>query len=427
MNATYEKKEKGTGVLTVILEPDELKPFLDRAAKKIAEETQIAGFRPGKAPYEVLEKQVGAMKIYQQAAEYAVEKTYPEAVVQHNLQTIGSPQVSVEKIAPGNQFVYTATVALLPHVKLGNYTKIKEEKKEIAASAEEVDKTINNLRRMFGKEKRVDRPAQHGDKVEIDMETFMDNVPLEGGQSQKQPVTIGEGHFIPGFEEQLVEMKAGEQKEFELHFPKEYHRKDLADKKATFKVKAHTVFEIEQPELNDDFAKQVGNFANLAALRSQIESNVKQEKTEKEQQRWELAVIDKVIEQSTFDEIPDMLIENELHRMMHELESDITKQGMKFDDYLQSINKTKDQLHEELKPRALKRVQTAIALRAIAEAENISVDDRELAAEVEKEVKQYEQNPEIVKQIRSAEYGDYLRNIMRSRKVFEFLANPKQK
>lgn len=427
MNATYEKKEKGTGVLTVTLESDEMKPFLDRAAKKIAEETHIAGFRPGKAPYEVLERQVGAMKIYQQAAEYAVEKTYPEAVVQHNLQTIGSPQVFVEKIAPGNQFVYTATVALLPQVKLGDYHKVKEPKKEITPSPEEVDKTISNLRRMFGKEKKVDRPARQGDKVEIDMQTFMDNVPLEGGQSQKQPVTIGEGHFIPGFEDHLVEMKAGDTKEFELNFPKEYHRKDLAHKKATFKVKAHTVFEIEQPELNDDFAKQVGNFPTLAALREQIEKNVIQEKTEKEQQRWELAVIDKIIEKSTFDEIPDMLIENELHRMMHELEDDITKQGMKFDDYLQSIKKTKDQLHEEFKPRAEKRVKTALALRAIAQAENITVDDHELAAEVEKEAKQYTQNPEIVKQIQSAEYRDYLRNIMRSRKVFEFLANPKRK
>ncbi len=422
MKVTYEQKPKSSGVLTVTLEPDELKPFLDRAAKKISEEVKISGFRPGKAPYEVLERQVGAMRIYQQAAEYAVEKTYPEAIVQHNLQTIGSPQVSVEKIAPGNPFVYTATVALLPQVKLGDYKKIKEKKKEVTAAAEEVDKTINNLRRMFGKEKKVDRPAAHGDKVEIDMVAYMDNVPLEGGQSKKQPVTIGEGNFIPGFEEQLVEMKAGEEKEFELKFPKEYHRKELAGKPATFKVKAHTVFEIEQPELNDEFAKQVGNFENLAALRSQIEQNVKQEKTEKEQQRWELAVIDKVIESSTFDEIPDMLIENELHRMMHELESDVTKQGMKFDDYLQSIKKTKDQLHTELKPRAEKRVKTALALRAIAQAENITVDDRELRAQIEKEEKQYQQNPEIIKQLHSEDYRDYLRNIMRSRKVFEFLA-----
>lgn len=420
MNVTVTKQPKSMIQLTVTIEPDELQSYVERAIGELGKSMRIAGFRPGKAPRELIIREAGQMKLYQQAAESAVEKTYPEAVVQHNLQTIGLPQVSVEKLAPGNPLVYTATVALLPQVKLGNYKKIVEEKKSVAVTSDEVDATIGNLRRMFGKEVKVDRPARQQDKVEIDMETFMDNVPLDGGASKKQPIVIGEGHFIPGFEDALIGLAAGVKKDLTLHFPKEYHRKDLAGKPATFRVAVSAVYEITLPPLDDTFAKQVGAFETLDALRQQIEKNIHEEKTSKERQRWELAVIDRIVGTSTFDEIPDILVDNELHKMLHELEHEVTNQGMKFDDYLASIKKTRDELSVEFRPRAVKRVQTALALRAIARAENITVADSELNQQIDEERKQYAQNPEIIKQINSSEYRDYLHNVMRSRKVFDF-------
>jgi len=344
MNVTTKKLPKSQVELTVELSIEELKPYIQQAVAEISKESVIAGFRPGKAPYEIVEKQVGAMKIYQQAAEKAIQKTYPQAIIDNKLLTVGPPKIAVEKIAPNNPLVYKATAALLPNVKLGDYKKIKEGRKEVGVEAKEVDGTLNNLQKMFGKEKRVSRPVQKGDKVEMDMNTYVDKVPIDGGKSENHPVTVGEGHFIPGFEDNLVGLVEGQTKEFQLKFPKEYHRKDLAGKPVDFKVKMKSIFEIEKPDLDDNFAKTAGKFEKLDDLRRQIEKNIHQEKTAKEQQRWELAVIEQIINKSSFDEIPDILVESELHKMLHELEHEVTGQGMKFEDYLSSIKKSKEDL-----------------------------------------------------------------------------------
>jgi len=422
MNVSVNKLPKSQVELTIELSQEELKPYIQQAVAEISKESAIAGFRPGKAPYEIVEKQVGAMKIYQQAAEKAIQKTYPQAIIDNKLLTVGPPKIAVEKIAPNNPLVYKATAALLPNVKLGDYKKIKEGRKEVGVEAKEVDGTLNNLQKMFGKEKRVSRPVQKGDKVEMDMNTYVDKVPIDGGKSENHPVTVGEGHFIPGFEDNLVGLVEGQTKEFQLKFPKEYHRKDLAGKPVDFKVKMKSIFEIEKPDLDDNFAKTAGKFEKLDDLRRQIEKNIHQEKTAKEQQRWELAVIEQIINKSSFDEIPDILVESELHKMLHELEHEVTGQGMKFEDYLSSIKKSKEDLQKEFQPRAVKRVKTAFVLRKIAKEENITVSDEEINTEVERNKQQYQNNSEVLKQISRDEYKNYLKSVLRSQKVFEFLA-----
>jgi trigger factor len=295
------------------------------------------------------------------------------------------------------------------------------ERKAAKVEPKDVEDTLVNLQKMFGKEKRVQRAAQKGDKLEIDLSTYVDNVPIDGGMSKNHPVTIGEGHFIPGFEDNLIGLSENQTKEFELKFPKEYHRKDLANRPVNFKIKVNSIFAIELPPLDDSFAKLVGKLEKLDDLRKQIEDNIHHEKTDKEHQRWELAVIDEVVKKSVFEEIPEIVIDSELHKMMHELEDEITSQGMKFGDYLSSIKKSKEDLEKEFRPRAIKRVQTALALRAIADQENITVDAGEINKEVEIQKSKYKDNAEVVKQIDSEEYHDYLKNVMRSRKVFEFL------
>lgn len=423
MNVSTKKLPKNLVELTIELTPEELKPHLQQAVAEISKEITVAGFRPGKAPYEIMEKRVGAMKIYQQAAEKAIQKTYPQAIIDNKLLTVGPPKISVEKIAPNNPFVYKATASLLPSVKLGDYKKIKQGKREVRVEEKEVEGTLQNLRKMFGKEKRVSRPVQKGDKVEMDMDTYVDKVPIDGGKSENHPVTVGEGHFIPGFEDNLIGLAEGQAKEFQLKFPKEYHRKDLAGRPVDFKVKVKSVFEIEKPDLDDNFARTVGKFEKLDDLRRQIEKNIHQEKTAKEQQRWELAVVEQIINKSSFDEIPDILVETELHKMLHELEHEVTQQGMKFEDYLSSIKKSKEDLEKEFQPRAIKRVKTALVLRKIAEEENITVSDGEIDKEVERNKLQYQNNPEVLKQISMDEYRNYLKSVLRSQKVFEFLAS----
>jgi len=425
MNVKINKLPKNQVELTIELSEEELKPYVQQAVADISKEITIAGFRPGKAPYEIVEKQVGAMKIYQQASEKAVQNTFPKAIADNELTTIGPPKIAVEKIAPNNPLVYKATVALLPNVKLGDYKKINETKKEVKVEAKEVDGTLQNLRKMFGKETKVSRPIQNGDKVEMDMDTYVDKVPIDGGKSANHPVTIGEGHFIPGFEDNLIGLTEGKTKEFQLKFPKEYHRKDLAGKPVDFKVKIKNVLEIEKPNLDDNFAKTVGKFEKLDDLRQQIEKNNQQEKTIKEQQRLELAIIEQLIKKSTFDEVPDILVESELHKMLHELEHEVTGQGMKFEDYLSNIKKSKEDLQKEFQPQAVKRVKTALVLRKIAEVENINVSDEDINNEVERNKQQYQNNPEVLKKIGTEEYRNYLRSILRSQKVFEFLKGKK--
>lgn len=421
MNVSVKKLPKSQVEFSIEVSHEEMQPYVIQAAADLAKELSIPGFRPGKAPFDVIKQRVGEMKIYQEAAEKAIAKTFTKAVLDNNLVTVGAPNISLEKIAPGNPMIYKATVALLPKVKLGDYKSVKIDKKIIKVEDKDIDETLASLRKMFGKEKRVSRPAKHGDKVEIDMNTYVDNIAIDGGESKNHPVMIGEGHFIPGFEDNLIGLAENQSKEFELKFPKEYHRQDLAGRPVNFKVKAHAVFEIELPPLDDSFAKMVGQFEKMNDLRKQIEGNIHMEKTDKEQQRWELAMIDEIVKKSTFEEIPDVVIDSEIHKMLHELEGEVTEQGMKFEDYLSSLKRSKEELEKEFRPRAEKRIKTALALREIGDLENITVEDKEVDDEINHQKHHYANNPEVVKRIESEEYRGYLKNILRSRQVFEWL------
>lgn len=423
MKVEVKQLPKSQVELTIEVGTEELQPYVMQAAADLAREMNIPGFRPGKAPYDVVKQRAGEMKIYQSAAEKAIAKTYGQAVTEHKLVTIGSPDISLEKIAPGNPMIYKAVVALLPRVTLGEYAKIKTDKRPVTVGSKDVEEMMMNLQKMFSKEKRVQRPARRGDKVEVDFNTYVDKIAIDGGESKNHPVMIGEGNFIPGFEDNLIGIAEGQTREFELKFPKEYHRKDLAGRPVSFKVKAHSVFAIDLPPLDDAFARQVGQFEKLDDLRQQIEANMHEEKTTKEQQRWEMAIIEEVVKKSSFEEIPDIVVESELHKMLHELEHEheVTGQGMKFDDYLSSIKKSREDLQKEFRPRAIKRIQTALVLRAIADAEHLTVPEHEITREIENQKKKYHDNAEVMKQVNTEEYRDYLKNVMRSRKVFEWL------
>lgn len=407
--------------LTIEVSQDELKPYLEKAAADLSKQMKIPGFRPGHAPYDLVKKQAGEMKIYEAALEPAVVKTYGEAVIDQKLPVIGQPKITVSKLAPGNALVYKAVASLLPAVQVGKYRGLKIRRQEVKMEDKEVDNTLAELQKALAKEKRVIRKAQKGDKVEVDLETFRDNVPIDAGQSKNHPITIGEGQFIPGFEDNLIGLAEGEAKSFTLKIPKDYHRKELAGQPVDFKVKVKGVYERELAPLDDNFAKQVGRFEKIDDLRKQLGDNILEDKKVKEQQRWELALVDEILKKSKFEEIPDILMEAELHKMMHELEHEVENQGMKVDDYLASLKKTKDDLQKEFRPRAEKRIKTAILIREIAQREKIEVADDEVEQEHKKQVEHYGSRPEIAEYIQTDEYKDYLRSMMRDRKVFEFL------
>ncbi|MFH0804679.1 MAG: trigger factor [Patescibacteria group bacterium] len=421
MECTVKKLPKGLAELTVTVPVNEMEAFVLRAASEVSRRLSLPGFRPGKAPYQIVEQRVGAMRIYQEAAEKAVAATYPQAVVDQGLVTVGQPEITLEKIVPRNPLVYRASVALLPDVRLGEYRSIKTARKPVSVTATEVEATVAKLRDMFAAEAKTDKPAALGDKVEINFDTYVDRVAIDGGTSKNHPLILGQGNFIPGFEDALVGAVAGQVKELRLAFPKDYHRKDLAGQPVDFKVTVNTVFRRTPPPLDDSFAKLAGRFEKLEELRHHIEQNIHQEKSEREQQRWELAVIDVLLAQSTIGEVPSVLLESEVHKMLHELEHEVESRGMKFPDYLGSIKKSTEDLEHEFLPKAERRIKTALILRTIANAEQIEVADTEIQKEVQSQEQQHQATPEISERLHSAEYRDYLRSVMRSQKVFRWL------
>lgn len=414
----------------VELSVEELKPFVDWAVEEISKHRKIAGFRPGKAPYDIIVREVGEMLIYQTAANEAAEATLAKALEQEKSEIVNQPKIEIQKLAPGNPFIYKATIILLPNVAVADFSKIKiKSSPEIAVEKKEIEKTLNELRRLRAKETLEDKPAASADKVEISMGVFVDNVPLEAGKTDKHIVYIGENAMIPGFEDNLLGLKTGEEKTFELAFPKNYHQKNLAGKKANFKIKINAVYRVELPELDDEFAKSLG-LKTFADLEKNIADNIKREMELKERQRLELEIIDALIEKSSFGDIPDVLIDDEAHKMVHELEDNLTRQGMKFDDYLSHLKKTEADLRLDFAPDAVKRVKTALVMRAFAKNEGVAPAAAEVDQEIERTIASYKLHPahesdiaELEKNIRSANARRYFENVITNRKTMELIKN----
>lgn len=421
MKTTLHQLPKNTAELIIELTEDEVRPYLNRAAERLSRTRPVPGFRPGKASYAVMEKAVGSDVLHHEAAEAIIRETYPKGVAEHTLTTVGAPDIALLKIAPGNPFLYKATVALLPDVTLGEYRGLKVRKRAVTVPDEEVEKLLNELRQTRSKETLVSRPAQMQDKVEIDFAGSRDGVSLEGATSKMHPLVLGSKQFIPGFEEEILGMRPSEKKQFTLRFPKDYHETALANQQVTFDVTLHAVYQVELPALDDAFAKSVGNFPSLAMLREQLKKNLIANKGQKERERHELAMLDAIVEISSFGELPDRLVDDEAQKMIDELHQNIEEQGMEFSKYLESIKKTADELKAEFRPRAEKRVRTALVTRAIAQKEQISVSDDEVKKEVEETRKLYNGNEQVEQNLRSPEYARYLLNVLTTKRVTEFL------
>lgn len=422
MQVTVEKQPQSHVKLTVELTVKQMQPFLERAAEQLSSEHKIEGFRPGKASLGIVVQKIGAQHVWEEAAELAVRKTFIKAIVDHQLKSIGQPNIGIIKLAPENPFIYTAHVAVLPEVTLTDYKTFSTKPTAVVVKPEQVEQAIEDMRGMFATEAQADRPAALGDKVEVDFNVTVDNVPLENGSSKQHPVMLGSKNFIPGFEEQLVGTKKGEQKTFELTFPKEYHNTHVAGKKATFAVTVGSVFQITKPEVNDEFATKAGTFANLATLRTQLEKNLQAEAQQVADGKFERALLDELIKRTKFTDLPELLLASELSKMLHELQEEVMRQGgIKWEDYLSGIKKTEDELKKELRPQAERRVKSALIIRTIAEREKVTVEDVAVEEEVQATLKIYDSNPEVRARIDTSEYRDYVRGLVINRKVIELI------
>lgn len=417
MQTSLEQSGKGQIKLRVEVQPDELKSDIREAVVRLSTSGKFPGFRPGKAPYDVVAKAIGELAIWQAAAERVVARTFAAAVKERELQTLGSPEVSMEKLAPGNPLVYTATVAILPDVTLGQLGPLPVTKQARPVNEEDLAKAIDDLRKMLATEKPVDRPAKLGDRVEIDVDVSVDGVVIEGGKSRKHPAVLGEATFIPGFEEQVVGLTKGQTKSFSLAFPQDYHAKPIAGKSAQFVVTVQSVAEVILPDVDDAFAKRLAGLETVGALRDQLRKNLEAERQEESERKYEAGLLDELTKRTTFGALPEVLLENEKDRMLSELRHDIEHRGMKFADYLSSLKQDENSLRKELTVSAERRVKTALVIRSIAQRESVSVDSPELEKELAKIRAESPADPDRLRRIDSDDFRDYVRSVIINRKA----------
>ncbi|MFH1030201.1 MAG: trigger factor [bacterium] len=427
MKISTKRLPKSQAELTIEVPYDELKPYLLREASKI----NLAGFRRGKAPYEIVRQQIGETKLLNEALPKIFEETLSEAFSKEKLEVIGEPFIDVEKLEHGVSLIYKARLSLLPEIKLGDYKKIDIKKHEIIIDDGETEKVIAELQDRYAKEAITEKGAQRGDLIMADFNMLIDKVPLEGGQFKNHRILLGAEIFPKEFNENLADIKKGEEKKFEVEYPSNHFDKKLAGKKISFDLKANEVYERIKPDLNDEFAKSLGNFNNLEDLKINIKNIITNDKERNEKEKFEGELLDKLVSQSNFSEIPDILLDGETNKMLHELEMNIISQGGKFEDYLSHIKKTREALKKGFEDKALKRVKTALAIRRVAQIEDIKVGEEE----VEDETTSYKSymssmsylSLEIENNLKSREYRNYLKNILLNKKIIEKLAEWAQK
>jgi len=418
-----KKLPKSQIEFSIIVPTAEFEKFIEAATEELSKDLKIDGFRPGKAPRKVVEQKVGAEKILAHGAERAIKKTYVDAVTKNKIDTIGEPKITITKIAAGNDLEYKAVVAVMPKIKLSNYRKdAKSIKKSAAEKAtdEQIQKEIETIQKSRAKLITVAREAKKDDRVEIDFEVFVDGKLIEGGAAKNHPLTIGENYFIPGFEDNLVGMKEKDEKEFELAFPKDYHQKELAGKTAKFKVKMILVQEKELPKIDDEFAKSLGNFENLAAFKKNLSEGIEMEQKNKNEEKWRAEAIGKIAAESQID-LPDILVEQELEKMMAEFEQNIATMGLQLETYLENIKKSKSEITKGWQENAEKRVQAALILKEIAASEEIEVPSSEVEEEMNKILAYYKSAGNMEKNVDMERLYSYAKGIIANEKVFKLL------
>lgn len=421
MSAKWEKLEGNEGVLTVEVEASEFNRALDQAFKKVVKKVQIPGFRKGRIPRHIFEKRFGVESLYQDALDIILPDAYMKAVEETGIEPVDRPEVDVKQIEKGKELVFTAKVTVKPEVKLGDYKGLKVEELDTEVTDQDVENELKQLQeRQAELVVKEDGQVEEGDTVVIDFEGFIDGEPFEGGKAENYSLEIGSGSFIPGFEDQLIGKKAGEETDVEVTFPEEYHAEELAGKPATFKVKIHDIKTKELPELDDEFAKDVDEeVESLEELKKKTRDRLENQKKQEAENHKRETVIEKASENAEVD-IPDAMIETELDRMMKEFEQRLQMQGMTMDMYYQFSGSDENALKEQMKDDAEKRVRTNLTLEAIAQAENIEVTEEDVEKELENMAEMYQTDVENIKKVLGGN-ADMVKEDVKIRKAIEFL------
>ncbi|MFC3211859.1 trigger factor [Planomicrobium okeanokoites] len=420
MSAKWEKQEGNTGTLTVEVPAEEVNAGLDKAFKKVVKEINVPGFRKGKMPRQMFEKRFGAESLYQDALDFILPDAYANAVEEAGINPVDRPEIDIETIEKGQPLVFTAKVTVKPEVELGEYKGLEVSKPETEVTDEEIEEKLKENQERFAElAVKEDEAIVEGDTAVIDFEGFVDGEAFEGGAGNDYSLEIGSNSFIPGFEEQLVGVKSGEEKDVEVTFPEEYHAAELAGKAATFKVKVNEVKAKELPELNDEFAKEIdAEVSSLDELRTKMKEAAAAEKASNADAAVRDELVQKAAENATID-IPQAMIDSEMDRMMQDFEQRLTQQGMNLELYFQFSGQDEAALREQMKGDAETRVRVSLTLEAIAKAENMEVTSEDIDKELEKMSGQFNMD---IEQIKAALGGtEMLENDIRMQNTVEFL------
>lgn len=420
MSAKWEKLEGNQGVLTVEVDAAKVSEGLDAAFKKVVKQVNVPGFRKGKMPRQMFEKRFGIESLYQEAIDYLLPEAYTSALEETGIEPIDRPEIDVEQIEKGKNFIFKATVQVKPEVKLGEYKGLEIEKFDTDVTEEEVAEEIKKLQERHAElVVKEEGPAENGDTVVLDFAGFVDGVAFEGGTSENYTLELGSNSFIPGFEDQLVGLVAGEEKDVEVTFPEEYHAAELAGKPAIFKVKLHEIKGKELPELDDEFAKDVDDeVETLDALKEKLKGKLEHDKKHQEEHHIQNTVVEKATANAEM-EVPAVLIETEVGRMLSEFEQRLQMQGMNLELYFQFSGQDESALREQMKEEAAQRVRGNLTLEAIGKAENIEVSEEDVNAELEKMAEMYKMPIEDIKKAIGGAEG--VKSDLRIRKTVEFL------
>ena len=426
MSAKWEKLEGNRGVLTVEVEAEQVNKGLDAAFNKVVKQINVPGFRKGKMPRQMFEKRFGVEALYQDALDFILPEAYATAVEEAGIDPVDRPEIDVEKMEKGENLIFKATVTVKPEVKLGEYKGLEVEAVSTEVTEEDVNNELTRMQERFAElVVKEEGKAELGDTAVIDFEGFVDGVAFEGGKGENYSLELGSNSFIPGFEEQVVGLAAGEEKDIEVSFPEEYHAAELAGKPAVFKIKLHEIKTKQLPELDDEFAKDADEeVETLAELKEKTQKSLEESKKNEAENALREAVIEKATANAEV-EIPEVMIETELDRMLQEFEQRLSMQGMNLELYFQFSGQDEAALKGQMKEDAEKRVRTNLVLEAIVAAENIEATEADVEAEIAKMAEMYQMEADQIKAALGGVEG--VKSDLAFRKAIEFLAeNSKQ-
>ena len=421
MSLKVETLEKNMAKLTIEVSAEELEKALQAAYLKQRKNISVPGFRKGKVPRQMIEKMYGAEIFYEEAANSLIPDAYAKAYDECELDIVSQPSIDVVQLEKGKEFIFTAEVAVKPEVTLGEYKGLKVDKYSNRVTAKEVDAKLEEEQKKNARTVTVeDRAVQDGDEVVLDFEGFVNGVAFAGGKGENYPLTIGSGSFIPGFEEQLIGAEAEKEVEVNVTFPEEYHSEDLAGKEATFKCTVHEIKVKELPELDDDFAAEVSEFDTLEEYKNDLKAKIKEQKIAEGKRKQEDQAVEAAVANATMD-IPEAMIDTQVNQMMQDFAMRLQQQGLSMEQYAQFTGSTVEKFKEDLKPEAVKRIQTRLVLETVAKVENIVITDEKLDEELAKMAESYKMEVDKLKEYMGEAEKEQMKKDMAVQEAVTFL------